>query len=181
MGASLNIALRTREAPSRFTDAVRAAVASLDPKLPIFRVATLEQVIGRQTFLYTIFGTLFMVLGFAALFLAAVGLYGVMSFAVSRRSHEMGVRMAMGAEGRQLVRLVLWRGILQLGIGLGIGLFLAILSTTPLQLVLYDVQARDPLVFALVVATLALVGVVASLVPAWRVTRVDPVVALNVE
>jgi predicted permease len=181
VGGYVNIAVRTREGPARFTDDVRAAVAAIDPKLPIFRVATLEEVIQRQTFFYHLFGTLFMGLGFAALFLAAVGLYGVMSFSVSRRSHEMGVRMAMGADAPRLVRLVLGKGVVQLGIGLAIGLGIAGLSTKPLQVVLYDVEARDPLVFGMVIATLVLVGVLASLVPAWRVTRVDPVEALNVE
>jgi putative ABC transport system permease protein len=181
VGGFVNIALRTREAPARFADDVRAAVAAIDPKLPVFRVATLKEVIELQTFFYHLFGTLFMGLGLAALFLAAVGLYGVMSFSVSRRSHEMGVRMAMGAEGRQLVRLVLRRGMFHLGVGLGIGLFAAGLATKPLRVVLYDVDARDPVVFGAVVATLALVGIAASLVPAFRVTRVDPVVALNVE
>ena len=98
----------------------------------------------------------------------------------NRPQRLRGVRMAMGAQGRQLVRLVLRRGVIQLGIGLGIGLVIAGLATGPLQAV-YDVQARDPLVFGAVVATLALVGIAASLVPAWRVTWVDPVTALNVE
>jgi putative ABC transport system permease protein len=181
VGGYVNVALRTRETPTRYIDAVRTAVAAIDPKLPVFRASTMEEVIVRQTFFYRLFGTLFMVLGFAALFLAAVGLYGVMSFSVSRRSHEMGVRMAMGAEGRQLVRLVLRRGVVHLGVGLAIGLTLAGLATKPLQVVLYDVDARDPLVFGVVVAALALVGIAASLVPAWRVTRVDPVVALTAE
>jgi predicted permease len=181
VGNFVNAALRTQDAPASFTGEVRAAVAAIDPNLPIFRVASMDEVIQRQTFFYWIFGSLFMTLGVAALFLAAVGLYGVMSFSVSRRSHEMGVRMAMGARGRQLVRLVLRRGVIQLATGLAIGLVIAGLATGPLQAVLYDVQARDPLVFGVVVATLALVGIAASLVPAWRVTRVDPVTALNVE
>jgi putative ABC transport system permease protein len=122
-----------------------------------------------------------MAFGFAALFLAAIGLYGVMSFSVTRRSHEMGVRMALGARGEQLVWLVLKKGVVQLTIGLGIGLGLAALATSPLQFILFGVQARDPVVFGAVVATLALIGLAASFIPARRVTRVDPVIALGAE
>jgi ABC-type antimicrobial peptide transport system permease subunit len=122
-----------------------------------------------------------MAFGFAALFLAAIGLYGVMSFAVTRRSHEMGVRMALGAQGGQLVWLVLKKGVVQLAIGLAIGLGLAALATRPLQFILFGVEARDPAVFGAVVATLALIGLAASIIPARRVTRVDPVIALGAE
>jgi len=181
VGNTVNIALRTRGAPMSKTTDVRAAVTSIDPNLPIFRVMSMVGVIERQTWFYWIFGTLFMVFGFAALFLAAIGLYGVMSFSVTRRSHEMGVRMALGAQARQLVWLVLRKGVVQLAIGLGIGLGLAALVTSPLQFILFGVQARDPAVFGAVVATLALIGLAASFIPARRVTRVDPVIALNAE
>jgi predicted permease len=181
VGNTVNIALRTRGAPMSKTTDVRAAVTSIDPNLPIFRVMSMVGVIEQQTWFYRVFGTLFMAFGFAALFLAAIGLYGVMSFSVSRRSHEMGVRMALGAQGEQLVWLVLRKGVVQLAIGLGIGLGLAALATSPLQFILFGVQARDPAVFGAVVATLALIGLAASFIPARRVTRVDPVIALNAE
>jgi putative ABC transport system permease protein len=181
VGSLVSLALRTRGAPTAVTPQVQEAVTAIDADLPIFRVMTMEDVIAVQTWFYRVFGALFMVLGFAALFLAAVGLYGVMAFAVTRRAHEMGVRMALGADGGQLVWLVLRRGVVQLGVGLAIGLGLAILAAQPLQFVLYGVRARDPAVFAAVVTALALVGLAASLVPARRVTRVDPVIALNAE
>ena len=181
VGNFVSIALRTRGAPLEKTSEVRAAVTSIDPDLPIFRVMSMDGVIAEQTWFYRIFGTLFMAFGFAALFLASVGLYGVMSFSVTRRSHEMGVRMALGAQGGQLVWLVLRKGLVQLAIGLGIGLGLAALAAGPLQFILYEVQARDPAVFSAVVATLALIGVAASFIPARRVTRVDPVIALGAE
>jgi putative ABC transport system permease protein len=104
-----------------------------------------------------------------------------MSFSVTRRQHEMGVRMALGAQGEQLVWLVLRKGVGQVTIGLAIGLALAVLATRPLQIILYEVQARDPVVFGVVALSLALVGVSASLIPARRVTRVDPVIALTAE
>jgi len=154
-------------------------VAAIDPDLPIFQILDMEGVIARQTFFYTIFGKLFMAFGFAALFLAAVGLYGVMSFAVAQRTQEMGVRMAHGARSRQLIGLVMRKGARQLGIGLGIGLGLAILAAGQVQFILFEVNARDPVVFGLVVATLGVAGLLASFVPARRVTKVDPVTALT--
>ena len=181
VGNNVSIALRTRGAPMGKTTDVRAAVTSIDPNLPIFQVMSMVGVIERQTWFYRVFGTLFMAFGFAALFLAAIGLYGVMSFSVTRRSHEMGVRMALGAQGEQLVWLVLKKGVVQLTIGLAIGLGLAALATRPLQFILFGVQARDPAVFGAVVATLALIGLAASFIPARRVTRVDPVIALGAE
>ena len=181
VGNTVNIALRTRGAPMNKTTDVRTAVTSIDPNLPIFQVMSMVGVIERQTWFYRVFGTLFMAFGFAALFLAAIGLYGVMSFSVTRRSHEMGVRLALGAQGGQLVWLVLKKGVVQLAIGLGVGLGLAALAASPLQFILFGVQARDPVVFGAVVATLALIGLAASFIPARRVTRVDPVIALNAE
>ena len=181
VGTGVSVALRTRGDPMGVTPSVQAAVMSIDADLPIYQAMEMNGVIDRQTWIYGLFGKLFMVFGVAALFLAAVGLYGVMSFSVARRSHEMGVRMALGARGGELVWLVLKRGVVQLAIGLGIGLGLAALATRPLQFILYNVGARDPAVFGAVAATLALVGVAASLIPARRVTRVDPVIALNAE
>ena len=122
-----------------------------------------------------------MAFGVAALFLASVGLYGVMSFAVARRTQEMGIRMAMGAQGGELVKLMMKKGIVQLAVGLVIGLGIAALAAGPLQFVLFEVNARDPVVFGAVVAVLAAVGVLASFIPARRVTTVDPVTALTPE
>jgi len=179
VGNFVSIALRTREAPMARTQDVRTAVTAVDPNLPIFQVMSMEGVIDRQTFFYTVFGKLFVAFGFAAFFLAAVGLYGVMSFAVARRTQEMGVRMAHGAGDRQLIALVMRKGFFQLGVGLGIGLAMAVLVVGRLQFLLFEVNARDPLAFALVVATLTGAGLLASFIPARRVTKVDPVTALT--
>jgi predicted permease len=181
MGTLVSIAIRARRSPMSITPDVRAAVESLDANLPIYEVLSMEEVIESETWLYWLFGTLFMVTGFVALFLAAVGLYGVMSFAVSRRTQEMGIRMALGADGPSLVRLVMRRGVVQLGIGLTLGIGLAALAATPLQIILYNVNARDLGVFGLVALALAATGLLASFVPAKRVTRVDPVAALTAE
>jgi ABC-type antimicrobial peptide transport system permease subunit len=138
-------------------------------------------VIDRQTWFYRVFGTFFMAFGVCALLLAAAGLYGVMSFAVTQRTREMGVRSALGAQGVQLIALVMRRSVIQLAVGLFLGLGLALLASGALQPVLYHVDPRDVTVFVAVVATLALVSLAASFLPARRVTRIDPVVALVAE
>jgi len=181
VGNFVSIALRTRGDPLAVTAAVQATLAELDANLPIFQVMTMKDVIAQQTWFYVVFGTLFMVFGFVALFLAAVGLYGVMSFAVSRRRTEMGVRMALGADGRNLVRLVMRRGFVQLAVGLALGIVIALLAASPLQIVLYEVNPKDPIVIGTIVATLAVTGLAASFVPARRVTKVDPMIALRAE
>jgi putative ABC transport system permease protein len=141
----------------------------------------MRRVIDRQTWFYTTFGTFFMSFGICALLLAGAGLYGVMSFAVTQRTREMGVRSALGAKGAQLIGLVMRRSVVQLGIGVVLGLLLALLASGFLQPVLYHVHPRDTAVFAGVIATLVIVSLVASLLPARRVARIDPVKALATE
>jgi putative ABC transport system permease protein len=102
-----------------------------------------------------------------------------MSFSVSQRRVEMGVRMALGASGRSLIALVMRKGAIQMAVGLAIGLVLAVLMATPLQIVLFEVNARDPMVFGTIVVVLAVTGLLASFVPARRVTKVDPATALH--
>jgi putative ABC transport system permease protein len=167
--------------PLGLTVPVRDAVAAVDPDIPLYFVNTLSGRIREQTWFYTVFGSIFMVMGFVALFLAAIGLYGVMSFSVSRRTREMGVRMALGASGRDVLGLILRQGVLQLAIGLTIGVALAAGVSQLLSIVLFGVEPRDPVIFALIVAVLSAVGVIASFVPARRATRVDPMVALRYE
>ena len=141
----------------------------------------MRQVIDRQTWFYTTFGTFFMAFGVCALLLAAAGLYGVMSFAVTQRTREMGVRSALGAKGAQLIALVMRRSVIQLAIGIALGLALALVAAGALRPVLYRVEPRDMSVFAAVIVTLIVVSLVASLVPARRVAKIDPVKALAIE
>ncbi len=177
----VRIAVRTSGDPAAATPFIRSAVASLDPDLAIYEINTLRFIIDRQTWFYTVFGTFFMVFGFCALFLAAAGLYGVMSFSVTQRTREMGVRSALGARGLQLIALIMRRSVVQLGVGLFLGLALALLASSALQPVLYKVNPRDAAVFVLVVLTLGLASLIATFLPARRVTKIDPVVALAVE
>ena len=181
VGNAVRIAVRTRNDPAAVTSLVRSAVASLDPNLAIFDVQTMRRVIEQQTWFYRVFGTFFTAFGICALLLAAAGLYGVMSFSVTQRTREMGVRSALGARGAHLILLVMRKSIVQLAIGLALGLGLALLASGALQPVLYHVNPRDAFVFAGVVVTLAVASLIASFLPARRVTRIDPVIALATE
>jgi predicted permease len=181
VGNAVRIAVRTRGEPGAVTAAVRSAVVSLDPDLAIFDIQTMRRVIQRQTWFYTVFGTFFMAFGICALFLAAAGLYAVMSFAVTQRTREMGVRSALGARSAQLILLVMRKSVIQLAIGLFVGLGIALLASGALQPVLYHVNPRDVVVFVGVTVTLALASLIASFLPARRVTKIDPVLALASE
>ena len=177
----VRIAVRTRGEPAAISSLIRAAVTSLDPTLAIYEINTMRRIIDRQTWFYRVFSTFFMAFGVCALFLAAAGLYGVMAFSVTQRTREMGVRSALGARGAQLVGLVMRRSVVQLAIGLVLGLGLAFAGSGALQPVLYHVNPRDGGVFAGVVVTLAVTSLLASFLPARRVTRIDPVAALASE
>jgi predicted permease len=165
--------------PQALTAAVRSAVTELDPNLPLYFVDTLEHAIYSDGWFYWVFGVLFMVFGAVALFLAAVGLYGVMASSVARRTQEVGIRLALGARAEQVLALVLRQGVWQLALGLGLGLLLAAVSARFMSLILFQVEPRDPLTFAAIAVVLAVTGLAACLVPARRAARIDPVVALK--
>ncbi len=160
---------------------VRAALASLDSDLALYGVRSMQAVVDRQAVFYSVFGTFFFAFGCAGLFLAAAGLYGVMSFSVTRRTREFGIRSALGARGNQLVLLVMRKAIVQSLIGLTLGLALGLLATGPLRPILYHVSPRDPLVLAFVLVALAGTGLLTGLFATWRVTRLNPVAALGSE
>jgi predicted permease len=167
--------------PDALGPALREAVRAVDPDVPLFDLRSVDAAIEQSSWFYSVFGSVFVAFGLAALFMASVGLYGVLSFSVSRRTQEMGIRMALGAESRQVIRLILRQGVMQLGIGLGAGLLLAGALSGVVGMLMFQVDPRDPTVFGGVVALIVLVGLVAGLVPALRATRVDPVVALRSE
>jgi ABC-type antimicrobial peptide transport system permease subunit len=156
-----------------------AAVAQLDPDLPVFNVMSHADLVARRTWYYRIFGTLFMVAGLVALSLAAIGLYGVMAFSVSRRRHEFGVRMALGASARTIHRWVLGQGLRQLAIGIVVGLGMGMLLARGLQFVLFGVDPADVQVYLGIVSVLGLTGIAACVVPARRATRIEPSIALR--
>lgn len=177
----VSIAVRASGVPSVVGALMRDEVYGIDTNLPVFDLRSMEQVMVDATWSFGLFGSLFTILGIVAFLLAAVGLYGVMAFSVNRRSHEMGIRMAMGARGRDVIGLVLKRGAVQLSIGMALGLLGGMALGGPLQFVLYDVQARDPSVYLGIVITLGTAGLLASFLPARRAARVDPVTVLRSE
>jgi putative ABC transport system permease protein len=158
---------------------VRDAVSSLNPDIPLYWVQSLDVAIDQALWFVRVFGTMFLIFGFVALFLASIGLYAVMSFSVSRRTREVGIRMALGAQARDVVRMIFGQGLLQLGVGMTVGLALALGISRLMSVILFQVQPRDPVIFGGVAAVLAAVGLLACFVPASRATRVDPLVALR--
>jgi ABC-type antimicrobial peptide transport system permease subunit len=177
----MSILARGPADPMTLTPAVRDAVSAVSPDTPIYYVNTLRGRIAENTWAFRVFGALFMVFGGVALFLAAVGLYAVMAFTVSRRTPEVGIRMALGAEARQVMALVLRQGLVQIGVGLTLGLALAALLARALREVFFEVSATDPAVYALVSLVLVATGLAASAIPARRATQVDPLTALRSE
>lgn len=176
----MSIAVRTAGPPAAITSALREAVTDLDPNLPIFFVRSMTEALDIAMFVHRIFGTLFALFGAGALFLAAVGLYGVIDFSVSSRLREMGLRMALGALPLDILRMVYRRVLWQLGIGLVLGLTLGALLARPLSATLFGVPSFDPLVYGAIIGTLVLSGCLAALAPALRAIRVDPVVTFRV-
>ena len=175
------IVARTAGDPGALSGPLRAAVQELDPSLPVFKVQTLEQVVAGSLAEPRLNTVLLAAFSLLALVLAAVGVYGVISYSVAQRTHEMGLRMALGASMRDVRKLVLGQGMRVVLAGVVMGLALAFLATKLLASLLYGVSSRDPLTFVLVPLVLAAVALVASWVPARRATRVDPVVALKYE
>jgi putative ABC transport system permease protein len=176
----ITVIARSRDGdPMSLTQPVREAVLGVDGDLPIYFVQTLQQAIDDNHWFYMVFGTLFMIFGGVALFLAAVGLYGVMSTSVSQRTREMGVRMALGAQARDVLGLIMRQGLIQLAIGLVLGLALAVGVSSLLQMLLFEVNPRDPAIFIAIGAVLTMTAVSACLIPATRATRVDPQHALR--
>jgi len=176
-----SIAARVSGEPLQLAAGVRDAVGAADADTPIYFVQTLEQAMQQNLWFYRIFGNLFLAFGIAALFMASVGLYGVMSFSVTHRVGEMGVRMALGASGAQVTLLIVRQALSQVAVGLVFGTGLAFLVASGLTLLLYQVEPWDPATFAGVLVVLVLTGLGASAVPAARATRVDPMVALSAD
>lgn len=179
--SSASIVLATDGDPMVLTPDVRATVAAIDPNLPIYEIDSMEGVIDTNTWIFGLFGSMFGIFGMIALFMSAVGLYGVMAFSVNRRTQEMGIRMAMGASTFRIMRMVLRTGLSQIAIGMIVGLAVGALAARPLRYIMFDVETNDLSVYGSIVLTLVLTGLIACLAPARRATRVDLVTALRAE
>ena len=176
---STGLTIRVHGDPASHTAAVRDAIRASDPNVPIAFVRTLEEVRRTSFWQFALFGWVFGAIGLVGLALAAVGVYGVLAYAVTQRTQEIGVRVALGADRSQVLTLIVGQGLRLAGIGVAIGLALASLGMPLARSVLYNVSPFDPLSFAAVTVFLMLVALAASYVPALRATRVDPLVALR--
>lgn len=177
----MSLIVRTASDPKAFVDAIRREVLAIDAEQPIYDVSTMADVVSRSVFLPRVSMLLLGAFAVSALLLAVVGIYGVVSYTVTERTRELGVRMALGADAATTLRLVLGRSMLLIGGGIACGLVASLAITRAIGGLLYDVSPLDPVVFAGVSLLLAASGLVASLIPALRATRVDPIVALRVQ
>ena len=176
-----NILVRTSLPPGSVMSAVREQMRSVDPDQPVQNVQTMAQLLDRQMWPYRVFGSLFAIFATIALIMSAVGLYAVMAYSVTQRKTEIGVRMALGANGGDVRWLILRRGLWQMGLGLAIGLAGAFGLSRVLRTLMVQVTPTDPLTFIVITVLLTGVALAACLVPAARASRVDPLVALRAE
>jgi putative ABC transport system permease protein len=173
------VVLRTEGDPMKFISAARAEIAAVDPNLPLYNIKPMDKVITESIVGIAYVATMMAVLGVVALVLASVGVFGVMSYAVSERAHEIGIRMSMGAQTGNVIVLILRNGMLLTGLGLAIGLPMAFLLARALSSLLFGVQAADPVSFLGLPLLLLAVAGLACYLPARRAAHLDPLRALR--
>ncbi|HEY0321332.1 MAG TPA: ABC transporter permease [Pyrinomonadaceae bacterium] len=178
---SMALVVRTNSDPAQFAPLVRNEVRALDQEQPVYNIKTMEQIIDESISAKRLAMLMLAFFAFGALLLAAIGIYAVMSYAVTSRSHEIGIRMALGASPRDILRLIIRQGLILTLIGVGLGLLGALALTRAMTEILYGVKATDPLTFAGISLLLSMVAFIACFIPARRATRVDPMVALRYE
>jgi predicted permease len=179
--SNMILVARTSVEPEKMFQPVRVEVAALDPVIPMFGVKTLEEHVGISLFLPRMAATLLSIFGLLALSLAAVGLYGVMAYSVSQRTRELGIRVSVGAERRDIFKLILGQGLALSIVGLLGGLVTALAVTRLTAKLLYGISATDPVTFIVIALLLLCVTLLACYFPARRATRVDPIIALRTE
>jgi putative ABC transport system permease protein len=178
---AMNIVVRSENDPMLLLPAIREQLRSLDAELPIYHAQRMEEYVAASVAQRRFTGLLCAVFAGAGLLLAVVGLFGVMSYSVVQRTHEIGVRVAVGAEKPDILRLILTEGMRITGVGIALGLLGAFAVSSVVKSQLFGVSATDPLTFLGVVLALALVALAACYIPARRATRVDPMIALRYE
>ena len=179
VGRTLSLALRTSLSASMLEAQIRGAIQSLDPGLPVFNVTSMDEVLDASLASRRFSANL--VAGFAggALLLASIGIYGLLAYMVGQRSREIGLRLALGAQRADVLRLVLGKGVVLAGLGIVAGVIFSASTASMMASLLYGVRPYDPAVFLMVPLLLLVVAIAASYIPAWRATKVDPIVALR--
>jgi predicted permease len=177
----ITFVVRTPADPARLAAGMRDAVRAVDPTQPLSQVRLLNDMVGSSLAPRRFVVTVLAVFAGMALLMAVIGLYGIISYSVTQRTQELGVRMALGAKPGEILRLVIWHGLRLAGIGAVVGLIASVIFSRLLQNELFHVKAFDPLTFGLMAVVLVAAALLASYVPARRATRVDPMVALRYE
>ena len=175
------LVVRTAGDPMALAGAVRSEVRSLDPNIPVANIRPMTEVVAASLATPRLTGFLMGTFAAIALTLAAVGIYGVLSYLVARRTHEIGIRLAVGADRSQVLALVLKQGLTLAGAGIAVGMIAAFVLTRLMQSLLYQVGPSDPITFSVVTVALIVVSLLASALPAYRATRVSPLIALRTE
>jgi putative ABC transport system permease protein len=178
---SMNIVVRAASDPESLAEPLRRAVSEIDPQMALADVRPLEEVISATVESPRVTSALFGVFALSALALAAIGLYGVLSYSVGSRVREIGIRMALGARRGDVLRQTVGQGVLLLGLGAAIGLGVAFALSRLLASILFGVSPTDPWLFLGAFAVLAAVAILACYLPARRAARVDPIVVLRYE
>jgi putative ABC transport system permease protein len=181
VSSGMNLIVKSAADPAALTSSIRGAIASIDKDQPIFAIATMQELVNSSISTRRITLILLGLFSALALVLAAIGIYGVISYSVAQRTHEIGIRMALGADGGGVLRMILAQGVKIAGAGVAIGILASFGLTRLMTKLLYSVSAADPVTFAAVAIVLVLVAMLACYIPARRALRVDPIIALRYE
>jgi putative ABC transport system permease protein len=179
--SAMTVVMKTAVPPTSLADAVHAEVAAVDPNLPLSNVTTLDAILSKSISQERFYMTLLAIFAGVALVLAAIGIFGVLSYAVSQRTREIGIRMALGAQGRSVITLIIRQAMLLVVSGVLAGTVFALALSRTMTKMLFSITPTDPATFASVGGLLIAVALFASYLPARRATRVDPIVALRSE